>query len=155
MKEKSFTTLTPGWLPGSLRNRQVPPLEGHAQRTRGLQCRPVLQGPLRQQGERAGQGEGGKIYNIDTWKMSTNSLSGGGLARTDSMPSPRSFFFDFRLRRRFSSSRNAAAACWSRAMNFSMSSKQRLRIVTSRSYRSLEVELKKEIFDSMGGAREY
>jgi hypothetical protein len=61
--------------------------------------------------------------SLNFWKISTNSRSGGGLARIESIPSPRSFFFDFRDRLRFSSSRNAAAACCSRAMNFSMSSK--------------------------------
>jgi hypothetical protein len=33
--------------------------------------------------------------NLNFWKMSTNSISGGGLALMDSMPSPMSFFFDF------------------------------------------------------------
>ena len=79
--------------------------------------------------------------NLNFWNISSNSLSGGGLALMDSIPSPRSFFLDFRLRLRFSSSRKAAAACWRRAINFSMSSKQRLRMFTSFSYLSLEVEL--------------
>merc|ERR1719285_439813 len=79
--------------------------------------------------------------NLNFWKMSSNSRSGGGFARIDNIPSPRSFFFDFRLRRRFSSSLKAAAACCSRAKNFSMSSKHLLRMLTSFSYLSLEVEL--------------
>ena len=79
--------------------------------------------------------------NLNFWNISSNSLSGGGLALMDSIPSPRSFFLDFLLRLLFSSSRKAAAACWRRAINFSMSSKQRLRMFTSFSYLSLEVEL--------------
>lgn len=42
---------------------------------------------------------------------------------------------------RRSSSRDAAAACCSLAMNFSMSSKQWFNTITSRSYFSLDVEL--------------
>ncbi|MPC14552.1 Peptidyl-prolyl cis-trans isomerase H [Portunus trituberculatus] len=34
--------------------------------------------------------------SLNFWKISTNSLSGGGLARMDSNPSPMSFFLDFR-----------------------------------------------------------
>ena len=79
--------------------------------------------------------------SLNFWKMSINSASGGGLALMDNIPSPRSFFLDLRLRRRFSSSRKAAAECWSLAMNFSISSKQLLRILTSFSYLSLDVEL--------------
>ena len=59
----------------------------------------------------------------------------------ESIPSPRSFFLDFRLLLLFSSSLKAAAACCSLAMNFSMSSKHLFRMLTSFSYLSLEVEL--------------
>lgn len=34
--------------------------------------------------------------SLNFWKMSTNSRSGGGLARMDKRPSPMSFFFDLR-----------------------------------------------------------
>ena len=53
-----------------------------------------------------------------------------------------SFFFEpFRLRLLLSSSLNAAAACCSLAINFSISSKQRFNTATSLSYFSLDVEL--------------
>lgn len=101
--------------------------------------------------------------SLNFWNISINSISGGGLARIVNIPSPMSFFFDLRflyistifimynssivveslvnylLRR--SSSRDAAAACCSLAMNFSISSKQWFSTITSLSYFSLDVEL--------------